>query len=189
MSAVLFVLFIVVPIAEIYAFVAVADAIGFLPALAWIVLVSAIGAALVRREGLGALRRGQQRLAAGEVPTKEIASGILILFGGALMLTPGFLTDVVGLALLFPPTRALLSRPVSRRLAASGPMTGFGGGPGRVRFTTFGPGGPGAPGAPGGADPFGFGARGGRGDDVIDADSWEVDDDPDRPQLGPDGRY
>src|SRR5690606_820660 len=109
------------PILELYLFVQVAQWIGFLPALLWIVAVSAAGAWLVKREGLGALRRANDKVSRGELPTDELASGVLILFGGALMLTPGFLTDVFGLLLVLPPTRALLRGTVRRRFA-SGPI-------------------------------------------------------------------
>lgn len=106
MIAVLFLALLVVPILELWVFFEVADRLGFGSTLLWLLAVSAVGAWLVKREGLSAWRRANARIARGEVPTDELANGILILFGGALMLTPGFLTDVVGLTLVFPPTRA-----------------------------------------------------------------------------------
>lgn len=151
--------FLVVPIVELYLFIEVSASIGFGAAVFWIVAVSVIGAWLVKREGIGALRRANAKVVAGELPTDELINGILIVFAGALMLTPGFLTDATGLLLLFPPTRALVRRPLRRRFA-SGPIivgTRFSGG--------FGP-------SPGG--------------DVMDADSWE--DPPDRPTLPGDDR-
>jgi UPF0716 protein FxsA len=143
--------FLVVPIIELYVFVQVADAIGFLPTLLWIVAISAVGAWLVKREGLSAWRRANQRLAAGEVPTDELVNGIMILLGGALLLTPGFFTDVLGLVLVLPPTRAALRGSVRRRVVASGPVVIHGG-------------------SVGGFGPFGTPRRPG---DVWDADSWE----------------
>ena len=174
MFGLLLLAFLVVPIIELYLFVQVADAIGFGSTLFWIVAVSIIGAWLVKREGMGALRRANQRVAQGEVPTDELVNGILILFAGALMLTPGFLTDATGLLLLFPPTRALVRGSLKGRFT-SGPIVigRFGG----TSFGGFGPGGPGTgSGGPGG--------RRGPGD-VWDAESWEdPPEDPDRPQLG-----
>lgn len=160
MLGVLLLAFLVVPIVELYVFVQVADAIGFLPTLFWIVAVSVVGAWLVKREGLSALRRANQRVARGEVPTDELVSGMLILFGGALLLTPGFFTDVLGLVLVFPPTRALLRGTVKRRFVAGGPLL-------VGRTTVIG----------------GFGGPA-RGRTVWDAESWEdPPDDPDRPEL------
>lgn len=156
--------FLVVPIIELYLFVEVSNAIGFGAALLWIVAVSVIGAWLVKHEGLSALRRANTKAAAGEIPTDEIITGMLILFAGALMLTPGFLTDAIGLLLLFPPTRALVRNRLRHRFASGPVVIG-----GRFGPTTFGATGFGGPGAHG------------RGD-VWDADSWE--DPPDRPELG-----
>ena len=72
----------------------------------------------MKREGLGVLRRVQASLAAGRVPGAELVDGFLILFGGALMIAPGFLTDLLGIALLLPPVRAVVRRVLRRRLAA-----------------------------------------------------------------------
>lgn len=159
--------FLVVPIIELYLFVQVSAAIGFWAALAWIVLVSVVGAWLVKREGLQALRRANTKAARGEIPTDELITGMLILFAGALMLTPGFLTDMVGLLLLFPPTRALVRSRVRARFS-QGPVV-----IGRFGGTSFGS---------TGFDDGPFGPRGRGGDDVWDADSWE--DPPDRRELG-----
>jgi len=84
-----------------------------------LVLVSVVGAWLVRREGLDILRRAQEEAAQGRIPGREIVDGLLVLGAGALMLTPGFVTDAVGLALLFPPTRALVRAMATRRLTRS----------------------------------------------------------------------
>lgn len=165
--------FIVVPVLEWWVFAEIADEIGFGTTLLWIVAVSVIGAALVKREGISALRRANQKAAAGQIPTDELINGVMILFAGALMLTPGFLTDAVGLVLLFPPTRSLLRSGVRRRVRA-GDFT-FG----QVRTVHFGS--SGFPGSGFGAD--GPGGRR-RDDDVWDAESWESDE----PGRGPDGR-
>jgi UPF0716 protein FxsA len=101
-------LFLVVPFVELFVLLQVGQAIGVLDTIALLVLVSLVGAWLVKREGLGVLRRAQQRAAAGAVPGRELVDGVLILFAGALLLTPGFVTDVVGILLLLPPVRAVL---------------------------------------------------------------------------------
>ena len=110
----LLLLFILVPIAELAIFMTLGDRIGLLPTLAIIVLTGFLGAALTRSQGLRALQRFQAASAAGKVPTTEIVDGLLILIAGAVLLTPGFLTDTVGFLLLVPPARAI----VRKRLGA-----------------------------------------------------------------------
>jgi len=112
----LMLLFILVPIAEIYVILQVGHAIGALNTVALLVAVSFFGAWLMKREGLGTLRRAQLQIEAGYVPGTELVDGALIILGGALMLTPGFLTDIVGILLLLPPVRAALRTFVRRRL-------------------------------------------------------------------------
>jgi UPF0716 protein FxsA len=105
-------LFLVVPFVELYVLIQVGQEIGALPTIALLVLVSVVGAWLVKREGIGVLRRAQARVNAGEVPGVELIDGILIMLAGALLLTPGFVTDVAGILLLLPPVRAVLRRSV-----------------------------------------------------------------------------
>jgi len=105
---ILFILLIVVPIAELYVIVQISQEIGVITTLALLIGISVAGAWLLKREGMATWVRLQQTMSRGEMPTKEVTDGALILFGGALLLTPGFLTDVVGLVLLIPPTRALV---------------------------------------------------------------------------------
>lgn len=107
--------FLAVPIAELFVIVRSAQAFGVGETLVVLVAISIAGAWLVRREGLGVWRRFQGQLAAGELPHREMVDGVLILFAGALLLTPGFLTDAVGLLLLLPPTRALLRNRILAR--------------------------------------------------------------------------
>jgi UPF0716 protein FxsA len=114
---VLALLFLVVPFAELFVILKVGQAVGALWTIALLVAMSVFGAALVKREGLSVLRRARARVNGGVVPGQELVDGVLILFGGALLLTPGFLTDVVGIALLLPPVRAALRTTVRRRLA------------------------------------------------------------------------
>jgi UPF0716 protein FxsA len=114
---ILVVLFIGVPFAEIYVLLQVGHAIGVLNTLALLVLVSIVGAWLANREGLGVIRRMQRAVEAGRVPGTELVDGFLILLAAALMLTPGFLTDIVAIFLLLPPVRAVVRRELRRRLA------------------------------------------------------------------------
>ena len=112
----LVVAFIVLPIAELYLIYKVGDSIGILPTLALLALDSIIGSVLLRTQGRAVWRRFQATMQAGRMPHREVQDGVLVIFGGALLITPGFLTDVLGLLLLIPPTRALVRRFVMRAL-------------------------------------------------------------------------
>ncbi len=124
MFPVLLVALLVIPVAELWVIVQVADGIGVLNTLALLLLISATGAWLLKQQGMAAWRRLQASLGRGQMPADEATDGALILFGGALLMTPGFLTDAAGLLLLLPPTRAavkkgaggLLGRWAARRL-------------------------------------------------------------------------
>jgi UPF0716 protein FxsA len=113
----LFLIFLVLPIAELAVILQVGQLIGPWYTILLLLAVSAAGAWLVKREGLGVIRRFRRQLEAGAIPGKELADGVLILFAGALLLTPGFITDCVGLLLLMPPVRAVIRASVLRRLA------------------------------------------------------------------------
>jgi UPF0716 protein FxsA len=113
----LFVLLLVVPIAELWVIVQVADAVGILETLALLILVSAAGAALLKQQGMATWARLRRNIARGEIPTEEVTDGALILLGGAFLLTPGFLTDAIGILLLLPPSRAVVKRSFQRLLA------------------------------------------------------------------------
>ena len=108
MGLLLVVLFIVVPIAELYVLIQIGQAIGVLPTIALLILDSVLGAALMRAQGRAAWMRFNRALAEGRVPGREVMDGALVIFGGALLLTPGFLSDILGLILLLPPTRAIV---------------------------------------------------------------------------------
>jgi UPF0716 protein FxsA len=106
--ALLLLLFIALPIAEIYVIVKVGEAIGILPTLALLLVDGFLGAALARSQGAAAWRRFNEALAAGRVPGREVFDGAMVIVGGAFLLAPGFITDVIGLGLLLPPSRAAL---------------------------------------------------------------------------------
>ena len=111
----LVILFILVPIAELAVIIQVGEQIGVWWTVAILVADSILGSLLMRSQGRAAWRRFNVTLQAGRPPAREVLDGILVIFGGALLLTPGFITDVFGLAFLLPPTRALLRRLLVRR--------------------------------------------------------------------------
>ena len=117
MVGVLAVLFLLVPLAELFVIIQVGQAVGALNTIGLLLLISAVGAWLVRREGMGVWRRFQRQIQSGAVPGTEIADGVMILFAGALLLTPGFLSDLLALTLLLPPVRAVVRTTVARRAA------------------------------------------------------------------------
>src|SRR3954452_7250049 len=107
-------LFIVLPIAEIYVIIKVGEAIGVLPTIALLIVDGFVGAALARSQGRAAWARFNQALAEGRVPARETLDGAMIIVGGAFLLAPGFITDAIGLLLLLPPSRALLRGTIAR---------------------------------------------------------------------------
>ena len=122
-------LFIVVPIVEIYVIIQVGQAIGALWTIALLVADSIAGSMLMRSQGRVAWRRFNEAIAAGRIPAREVVDGALVIFGGALLLTPGFVTDIFGAAFLLPPTRAVIRRlflrQAIRRMTASMRVAAF----------------------------------------------------------------
>ena len=114
MALLLVALFIVLPIAEIYVIIKVGEAIGVLPTIALLIVDGFLGAALARSQGRAAWLRFNRALAEGRVPAREVFDGAMIIVGGAFLLAPGFITDVIGLLLLLPPSRAIFRGTVSR---------------------------------------------------------------------------
>lgn len=111
----LFLLFIIVPITEMWLLIEVGDVIGAISTVTLVFLTAIIGAYLLRRQGLDTLLRVNQRLARGELPVSEVLEGVVLAMGGALLLTPGFITDTFGFMCLLPGLRQLLGRWVIKR--------------------------------------------------------------------------
>ena len=145
MLGVLALLFLVVPVAELYVIVQVSHGIGIGETIVLLIAVSIVGAWLAKWQGLAVLRRMQRTVAQGKVPSGDIVDGALVLFAAALMITPGFLSDCLAILLLVPPTRAIARGAILRRIrAGSGLVSAF----------------------------PGFG-RAPRADDVWDVEGWE----------------
>lgn len=195
-------LFLLVPLLEFWIVIQVSQRLGILPTVAILVIDSMLGAYLVRREGTGAWRKIRDSLRRAKAPTDSIIDGVLIISAGALMLTPGFLTDIVGFGLLFPPTRIPLRKVIKGRFAGSLGLKDQGLAGEFMHTQVFGNDNPGAAGSEprfggtgastpdpsatgpvggagaGGRVPFGFGGRttGGPGQgDVIDGNTVERD--------------
>ncbi|HRW37374.1 MAG: FxsA family protein [Acidimicrobiales bacterium] len=131
----LFLLLIVAPLVELYVIIQVAQVIGGWETIALLIIESAIGAWLLKRQGLSTLGKISQAVDQGRVPSKELVDGLLLLVAGALMLAPGFLGDVIGYLLLLPPTRAPIRALLVKRFAAGRYGSFFAAsGPGGTRF-------------------------------------------------------
>lgn len=101
-------LFIVMPVLEMWVLITVGSHIGALPTIGLVLLTAVVGLALLKQQGFSTLARANQKMAVGELPAKEMAEGIFLAVGGALLLTPGFITDAIGFACLIPGLRTLL---------------------------------------------------------------------------------
>jgi UPF0716 protein FxsA len=110
-------LFTLVPLVELYLLIEIGGAIGVAPTIAIVIVTGVLGAALARWQGLGVLRRLQDDLAAGRPPTDALIDGLLIFVAGAVLLTPGLITDALGLLLLVPAGRAVVRKLVSAAVA------------------------------------------------------------------------
>jgi UPF0716 protein FxsA len=160
MGPILLLLFIGIPILEIAVFIRVGDLIGLWPTIATVLLTAMAGTALLRHQGLATLAKARANLDAGALPVKEIFDGACLLVGGVLLLTPGFVTDAMGLALLMPPVRTVLRRFLSTRIKTEVHMRGADSGGGATNMN------PGAARRPGGTSS-------GRSD-IIDGDFVDV---------------
>ncbi|OZB10014.1 MAG: exlusion protein FxsA [Marinobacter sp. 34-60-7] len=132
---VFFFLFIVLPIAELALLIQVGSVIGVLNTVGLVFLTAIIGGWLLRQQGLATLLRANERLNSGELPAKEVAEGLILAVGGAMLLTPGFITDTFGFLCLLPGTRHWLASQALKRMTVAGRSQsftfrgGFGSGP------------------------------------------------------------
>lgn len=179
MFPVLLFLFIVVPIVEIALFVQVGGFLGLWPTIALVLVTAIVGASLVRSQGIATLMSVQQRLQQGELPAQQIVEGVMLAVSGVLLLTPGFMTDALGMVVLLPAPRAMLAKQLMSRVkvqgmaSGSGFSAGFGGGQGFGGHSPFGH---------QDSEPFNSRSSGG---DVFDGEFERKDDnkDNDNPKL------
>ena len=108
------IIFVLIPLAEVYAFIEVGGEIGILQTLLLCVLTAAIGGFLVRQQGLETLFKTQTNLQSGKIPLDALFDGFCIVVAGALLLTPGFVTDIIGFSLLFPPFRQFMRKLIGK---------------------------------------------------------------------------
>ncbi len=111
---ILFLLFFLIPLIEIYILIQVGSVIGAGWTIFSVVFTAVLGAYLIRRQGFSTLQRFRGKLQADEIPAREIVDGFCLLIAGAFLMTPGFFTDAMGFALLIPPVRALIFKRISQ---------------------------------------------------------------------------
>ena len=116
-------IFLVVPLVEIYILIQVGQVIGALWTIFFVVFTAVIGIQLLKHQGLSTLTRAQQKMTAGEMPAQELMEGFALVIAGAFLLTPGFFTDAFGFLLLIPPTRRFMIRKMTERMLKSGSFT------------------------------------------------------------------
>jgi len=160
-------LFTIVPLVELYLLLFLGNLMGFWPTVLLVLLTGVVGAWLAKREGLRVFRKYRDALSEGRMPEEGVLGGLLVLVGGVLLVTPGVLTDLTGLALLFPPTRRIIAAHMRARFEKRIRD-------GSVRVVSFGP--------DARVDPFG-GQRGPRRrGDVIDVAGQEVEAEAEEPR-------
>jgi UPF0716 protein FxsA len=166
--------FVVVPLAELFVLIQVGQEIGALPTIGILVVDSILGSLLLRSQGRAVWRRFNEALNNRRPPAREVLDGALVIFGGALLLTPGFLTDILGLLLLLPPTRAVVRRVLlgwfGRRFVVAR-VAGAAAGAGSRRMRTRGS-------ASGGGGGGGGRSDGRDGREAYDVEGQAVDIDP-----------
>ncbi|MED5439883.1 MULTISPECIES: FxsA family protein [Thalassolituus] len=108
-------IFILVPMAELAVLIKVGSAIGILWTFALILLTALVGVTLLRAQGLATLMRASERMRQGSLPAQELAEGFLLALAGALLLTPGFITDAFGFSLLLPGVRGVMAQSIMKR--------------------------------------------------------------------------
>ncbi|GAB3027741.1 FxsA family protein [Bowmanella dokdonensis] len=117
----LFLLFVAMPIIEIALLIEVGERIGGWSTVGLVILTAAIGAFLVRQQGLATLMQARQKMEQGQIPGQEMLEGLMLAVAGVLLLTPGFITDTFGLLLVLPLTRPFIARWLMKRVKVVSP--------------------------------------------------------------------
>ncbi|MEO0367609.1 MAG: FxsA family protein [Pseudomonadota bacterium] len=123
MFPILLILFIALPVLEIAVLLKVGGSIGGFNTIAFVIFTAIVGAYLVRQQGVSTIARVQAETNAGRLPAKEMAEGVLLLIAGAVLLTPGFITDAIGFSLLVPAVRSSLIKSLLQRMESQ--QSGF----------------------------------------------------------------
>ena len=125
MFPILLLLFIFVPIIEIGLFIQVGGFLGLWPTIALVLITAFVGASLVRSQGIQTLMSVQGRLQQGEMPAQQILEGVMLAVAGVLLLTPGFMTDALGMLVLLPAPRAMIAKKMMEKMVVTNMSGGF----------------------------------------------------------------
>ncbi|MEZ9599211.1 FxsA family protein [Vibrio sp. 10N.286.46.A8] len=125
MFPILLLLFIFVPIIEIGLFIQVGGFLGLWPTIALVLITALVGASLVRSQGIQTLMSVQGRLQQGEMPAQQILEGVMLAVAGVLLLTPGFMTDALGMLVLLPAPRAMIAKKMMEKMVVTNMSGGF----------------------------------------------------------------
>ncbi len=125
MFPILLFLFIAVPIVEIGLFIQVGGMLGLWPTISLVLITAFVGASLVRSQGLQTLLTVQQRMLRGEMPAQQIVEGVMLAVSGVLLLTPGFMTDAMGMVVLLPAPRAVIAKYLMSKVVVTNMSGGF----------------------------------------------------------------
>ncbi|MDL5026717.1 FxsA family protein [Vibrio gigantis] len=125
MFPILLLLFIFVPIIEIGLFIQVGGFLGLWPTIALVLITAFVGASLVRSQGIQTLMSVQGRLQQGEMPAQQILEGVMLAVAGVLLLTPGFMTDALGMLVLLPAPRAMIAKKMMEKMVVKNMSGGF----------------------------------------------------------------
>ncbi|MFZ3409778.1 FxsA family protein [Vibrio chagasii] len=173
MFPILLLLFIFVPIIEIGLFIQVGGFLGLWPTIALVLITAFVGASLVRSQGIQTLMSVQGRLQQGEMPAQQILEGVMLAVAGVLLLTPGFMTDALGMLVLLPAPRAMIAKKMMEKMVVKNMSGGFHAG-GQAGFGQ----------SPFGEDPFNrdpFDQS--KGGNTFEGEFEKKDDDNDRNRL------
>ncbi|CDT36731.1 putative FxsA cytoplasmic membrane protein [Vibrio coralliirubri] len=173
MFPILLLLFIFVPIIEIGLFIQVGGFLGLWPTIALVLITAFVGASLVRSQGIQTLMSVQGRLQQGEMPAQQILEGVMLAVAGVLLLTPGFMTDALGMLVLLPAPRAMIAKKMMEKMVVTNMSGGFHAG-GQAGFGQ----------SPFGQDPFNRDPSDqSKGGNTFEGEFEKKDDDNDRNRL------
>ena len=128
----IFVVFTIIPLIEIACFILIGNAVGLWPTLAGVLITALIGSILIRAQGIAVIREIRETIGRGQLPTRALADAMMVGIAGALLLAPGYFTDLIGILLLIPPVRAVVYRALASRITVVSPRPAYRPGPGTV---------------------------------------------------------
>ena len=125
MGRLIFVVFTIVPLIEIACFILIGNAIGLWPTLAGVLVTALIGSILIRMQGIALIREIRETVGRGQLPTRALGDAMMVGIAGALLLAPGYFTDLIGILLLIPPVRTVIYRALASRITVMAPRPAY----------------------------------------------------------------